>query len=62
MQAYSVLDPDSGAFWIRIRRIRLQWLQKRSKMLNQHKNILLFTTLTFFDDKMYNYEIIIYYF
>ena len=38
-------EPDSGAFWIRIRRIRIQGLKKRSKMLNQHKIILLFTTL-----------------
>ena len=31
-------DPDSGAFWI-------QGLKKRSKMLNQQKTILLFTTI-----------------
>ena len=42
-------EPDSGAFWIRIRirRIRIQGLKKRSKMLpeNQNKIISLFTTL-----------------
>ena len=38
-------DPNSGAFGIRIRRIRIQGLKKRSKMLNQHKIILLLTTL-----------------
>ena len=44
----SVLDPDldpdldSGVFWIRIR-IRIQGLKKRSKMLNNHDIILLFS-------------------
>ena len=36
-------EPDSGAFWIRIRirRIRIQGLKKRSKMLYQHKIALI---------------------
>ena len=37
---HSVLDPDFGAFWI-------QGLKKLSKMFNQHKIILLFTTLQY---------------
>ena len=35
---FSVSDPDSGVFWIRI-----QGLKKRSKMLNNHDIILLFS-------------------
>ena len=62
-------DPDSRAFWNRMRRIRIQKFKKRSKMLNQHKIILLLPVLFlsfyfFFKIKWYNCKIIInrYYF
>ena len=54
----SVPDPDSGAYWIRI---RIEGIKKRYKMLNQHKINLLFTTYLLMIT-WYSYEIIIYYF
>ena len=63
IRSTSVSDPDSGAFWTRIRRFRIQGL-KKYKMLNQHKTIYYIISLNvlLLMIKWYNYEIIKYYF